>query len=90
VSGYALIQAQGGSQSSKLSEIRYMPLAEGNKSSPYEIPDHRMDGGGVSARDTRLTREVAIKVRPETFPADLTRMARRQGQRPHWDRDQRR
>jgi Tol biopolymer transport system component len=56
-----------------------MPLAAGDKIGPYEILAP-IGAGGMGevyrARDTKLKREVAIKVLPETFARDPERMAR--------------
>jgi serine/threonine protein kinase len=56
-----------------------MPLSVGDKIGPYEIlaPIGASGMGEVyRARDTKLKRDVALKVLPETFAADPERMAR--------------
>lgn len=56
-----------------------MPLALGNKLGPYEIAAP-LGAGGMGevyrARDSKLGRDVAIKVLPEAFAQEATRMAR--------------
>ena len=56
-----------------------MPLASGLKLGPYEIAS-AIGAGGMGevyrARDTRLGRDVALKVLPEAFARDAERMAR--------------
>jgi serine/threonine protein kinase len=56
-----------------------MPLAPGARLGPYEIVAP-LGAGGMGevfrARDTRLHRDVAIKVLPESFAADPARRAR--------------
>jgi len=56
-----------------------MTLAAGSRLGPYEILS-LLGAGGMGevyrARDTRLAREVAIKILPEAFTADVERMAR--------------
>ncbi len=56
-----------------------MPLRTGTKLGPYEIVSP-LGAGGMGevyrARDTKLNRDVAIKVLPEAFAADPQRMAR--------------
>jgi len=54
-----------------------MPLSAGTRLGPYEILAPIGAGGEVyRARDTRLKREVALKVLPEGFARDPERMAR--------------
>jgi len=56
-----------------------MPLAEGSRLGPYVI-SVRIGAGGMGevwrARDSRLGREVALKVLPDSFAADVERVAR--------------
>jgi Tol biopolymer transport system component len=56
-----------------------MPLAAGTKLGPYEIVDP-IGAGGMGevyrARDTRLNRDVAIKVLPASFSEDADRLRR--------------
>ncbi|MGE5233852.1 MAG: serine/threonine-protein kinase, partial [Acidobacteriota bacterium] len=56
-----------------------MNLASGSRLGPYEITG-RLGEGGMGevyrARDSRLGREVAIKVLPEAFAADAERLSR--------------
>ena len=56
-----------------------MPLASGTRLGPYEIGSPIGKGGMgevYRARDTKLDREVAIKVLPEEFAIDTERLAR--------------
>ena len=56
-----------------------MSLASGTRLGPYEILS-ALGAGGMGevyrARDTRLDRDVAIKILPEVFAADAERVAR--------------
>jgi len=56
-----------------------MPLPPGTKLGPYEIVS-TLGAGGMGevyrARDTRLGREVAIKILPASFAADVERLRR--------------
>ena len=56
-----------------------MPLAKGTRLGPYEILAP-LGAGGMGevyrARDARLGRDVAIKILPEAFAADVDRLAR--------------
>ncbi len=55
-----------------------MPLAAGSKLGPYEIIA-ALGAGGMGevyrARDTRLGRDVAIKILPQEFSTDAQRHA---------------
>ena len=54
-----------------------MPLASGSRLGPYEILSPLGSGGMVyRARDTKLNREVALKVLPDIFARDPERMVR--------------
>ena len=56
-----------------------MPLARGDKLGPYEITELIGKGGMgevYRARDTKVKRDVALKVLPETFAGNTDRMAR--------------
>src|SRR5512145_920366 len=56
-----------------------MPLSAGTRVGPYEILS-ALGAGGMGevyrARDTKLDRDVAIKILPEAFAADAERIAR--------------
>src|SRR6476659_105218 len=56
-----------------------MALATGFRLGPYEITNH-IGAGGMGevyrARDTRLKRDVALKILPESFASDPDRLAR--------------
>jgi eukaryotic-like serine/threonine-protein kinase len=56
-----------------------MPLSAGTKLGPYSVLS-QIGAGGMGdvyrAKDTRLNRDVALKVIPEVFAADSDRMAR--------------
>jgi Tol biopolymer transport system component len=56
-----------------------MPLDSGTRLGPYEITG-QLGAGGMGevcrARDTKLNRDVALKVLPETFATDPDRMSR--------------
>jgi len=56
-----------------------MPLATGTRLGPYEIAGP-LGAGGMGdvyrARDSKLGRDVAIKVLPDAFAQDAARMAR--------------
>jgi serine/threonine-protein kinase len=56
-----------------------MPLSAGTRLGPYEILS-ALGAGGMGevyrARDTKLDRDVAIKILPEAFAADAERIAR--------------
>ncbi len=56
-----------------------MPIAAGTKIGPYEIQS-QIGAGGMGevyrARDSRLGREVAIKILPESFATDAERLRR--------------
>ena len=77
-SGYAA-NREPTSRSSKLVELTRMPLSPGTKLGPYDVLGP-IGAGGMGevyrARDTRLDREVAIKVLPEVLARDPERLAR--------------
>jgi serine/threonine protein kinase len=56
-----------------------MTLASGSKLGPYEIQSS-LGAGGMGevyrARDTRLGRDVALKILPESFARDTDRLHR--------------
>src|SRR4026209_1944836 len=56
-----------------------MPLGRGTRLGPYEIQS-AIGAGGMGevyrARDTRLKRDVALKLLPESFASDPDRLAR--------------
>jgi eukaryotic-like serine/threonine-protein kinase len=56
-----------------------MSLVPGTRVGPYEITD-QLGAGGMGevcrARDTKLNRDVALKVLPDAFAADPDRMSR--------------
>jgi serine/threonine protein kinase len=57
-----------------------MAVASGTRVGPYEIAG-LLGAGGMGAevdrgRDTKLDRDVAIKILPEAFAADADRIAR--------------
>ncbi|HKW33847.1 MAG TPA: serine/threonine-protein kinase [Candidatus Acidoferrum sp.] len=56
-----------------------MPLVPGSKLGPYEIVSP-LGAGGMGevyrARDSRLGRDVALKILPESFAADAERLQR--------------
>jgi eukaryotic-like serine/threonine-protein kinase len=56
-----------------------MPLTPGTRLGPYEVQDPIGVGGMgevYRARDTKLGRDVALKILPEAFAADADRLAR--------------
>ena len=56
-----------------------MALASGTTLGPYEILSPLGEGGMGEvwrARDTKLDRDVALKVLPDAFPSDPDRLAR--------------
>ena len=56
-----------------------MPVAPGTRLGPYEIVGV-LGAGGMGevyrARDTKLNRDVALKILPESFASDRERLAR--------------
>ncbi len=62
-----------------------MPLSPGTRIGPYEIQAPLgEDGMGevYRARDTKLNRQVALKILPEAFASDPDRLARFQREAP--------
>ena len=56
-----------------------MSLSAGTKIGPYQVTAKIGEGGMgevYQARDTKLDRDVALKVLPEAFTADPDRLAR--------------
>src|SRR5262245_53400855 len=56
-----------------------MPIGPGSRIGPYEVTALIGEGGMgqvFRARDTKLNREVALKVLPDTFANDAERLAR--------------
>ena len=56
-----------------------MPLQPGSRLGPYEVTALIGEGGMgqvFRARDTKLSREVALKVLPDSFAHDADRLAR--------------
>jgi len=56
-----------------------MSLSAGTRLGPYEVVSVAGEGGMgevYRARDTRLGREVALKILPESFASDVTRLRR--------------
>jgi serine/threonine protein kinase len=63
-----------------------MALTSGTKLGPYEIVSPIRAGGMgevYRARDTRLGRDVAIKVLPEALAHDADRLRRLEQEAPH-------
>ena len=62
-----------------------MSLSPGARVGPYEVTT-QVGAGGMGevyrARDTRLKREVALKILPESFASDPDRLARFQRRAP--------
>ena len=52
-----------------------MPLEPGTTLGPYSVTA-KIGEGGYQARDTKLDRDVALKVLPEAFTSDPDRLAR--------------
>ena len=66
-----------------------MPLKPGTTLGPYEVTAKIGEGcmGEVyRARDTTLDRDVALKVLPDAFTADLERLARFEREARCWRR----
>jgi serine/threonine protein kinase len=56
-----------------------MPLSPGTRLGVYEIREAIGEGGMgevYRARDTRLQRDIALKILPEAFSSDAERLAR--------------
>ena len=66
-----------------------MTLAAGTRLGPYEVAGS-LGAGGMGevfrARDTRLNRDVAIKVLPAAFAQDAERVARFRREAQGWRR----
>ena len=64
-----------------------MPLSPRTRLGPYEIVSS-IGAGGMGevycAHDTKLGRDVAIKVLPDAFAKDVERMARFSARRRFW------
>ena len=62
-----------------MAESAAMPLAVGTRLGPYEVTG-TIGAGGMGevyrARDTRLKRDIALKLLPESVAADPDRLAR--------------
>ncbi len=59
--------------------ISFMPLLVGSRLGPYAVTAKIGEGGMgevYQARDTKLDRDVALKVLPEAFTSDPDRLAR--------------
>src|SRR5262245_63166690 len=63
----------------RAASLQQMPLGPGVRLGPYEIQS-AIGAGGMGevycARDTRLKREVALKILPESYATDPERLAR--------------
>jgi hypothetical protein len=72
-------RVEGSSPHSPVTSAHRAPLAPGARFGPYEVLNPLGSGGMGEvhrARDTRLRRDVALKVLPEPFAADPDRLAR--------------
>jgi len=66
-----------------------MHCLEGARLGPYEVTALLGEGGMgqvYRARDTKLNRDVALKVLPESFATDPDRLARSSAKRRSWPR----
>src|SRR5437870_4806897 len=71
--------ALAGLQPRHIIRMTHMPLASGTRLGAYEVVAP-IGAGGMGevyrARDTRLQRDVALKILPESFATDRDRLAR--------------
>ena len=78
MSAWSLSQLSGLGGTTRIS-LELMPLSDGTRLGSYQILS-ALGAGGMGevyrARDTRLDRDVAIKILPEAFAADAERVSR--------------